>query len=62
MHPLIAEVIAWKEAPRQDVLRRIQQQLPLQIQPILDEHDRLVVRVAELEADNAKLKARPKVA
>jgi len=62
VHPLIDEIIRWKEPPRQDVLRRIQQQLPLQVQPILDAHDGLVARVTELEAENAKLKARTKAA
>jgi hypothetical protein len=47
VHPLLNEIISWKEAPRQDVLRRVQQQC-VHLQADLD----------RLEQENAELKAR----
>jgi hypothetical protein len=35
MHPLLAEIIACKDAPRTDVLRRWQQQLRDEIAPLV---------------------------
>ena len=51
MHPLLAEIIACKDTPRLDVLRRWQQQLRDDVAPLVDVGD-----AAREQAEQARLK------
>lgn len=51
MHPLLAEIIACKDAPRIDVLRRWQQQLRDEVAPLVDAGE-----AAREQAEMARLK------
>lgn len=51
MHPVLAEIIACKDSPRLDVLRRWQQQLRDEVAPLVDEAE-----AAREQAAMARLK------
>lgn len=64
MHPTIGEFcrVSGLDACRPEFFRRVQRELRDQVQPLLDDRDRLIERVRELEAQVERLTTKPKAA